>query len=611
MRSMRKLLLIGLTLFLLLPSWLVTADSNGSKSKEDYPAETGQISSKDEVVYARLSATGKQEEIYVVNILDIAKAGTISDHGLYSSLKNLTDLSPVEQQDDDTVVFTAPEGKFYYQGTTDEENLPWDISISYWLDEKEITPEELAGKEGQVQIRISTSANEAADQVFFENYLLQISLSLDQDKFTNIQAPNAMFANAGKNQQITFTVMPGQEKELVVEAEAVEFELEGIDIAAVPSSMPIDAPDIDAMVGDMDTLTKAIAEIHNGVAELLDGMAQMNSGTKELRDGSKQYQDGITALHASSGELVSGSASIGEALAALSQSLGGGLEEIDLGDWKQLEDGLTQMADGLREIPQGLETLNEQYGTAYNMLNQAMQNIPEHEISEGDIQQLYSSGADSALLDQLLETYSAAREAKGTYTAVKPGFDAVDGTLKQVTQSLTEMADQLILMAEGLSSSQDDLDAAGSLAELQQGISTLTLHYQEFQSGLEQFTAGVAQLDGSYHELHQGIEDLTAGTEELEDGVRQLHDGTAELSTSTRDLPNQLRAEANQMMADYDKSDFEVVSFASPHNENIHSVQFVFRTGSIKQQKPETTESPVEEKDGFWTRLTDLFRFKN
>lgn len=40
-------------------------------------ATAGQMVSKDEVVYATLNAIGDLNDIYVVNTLDIAKAGTI------------------------------------------------------------------------------------------------------------------------------------------------------------------------------------------------------------------------------------------------------------------------------------------------------------------------------------------------------------------------------------------------------------------------------------------------------------------------------------------------------------------------------------------------------
>ena len=56
-------------------------------------------------------------------------------------------------------------GKFYYQGNMEGE-LPWDVTISYVLDGKEMDPKELAGKDGQLSIHIHTSANELVDPNF-------------------------------------------------------------------------------------------------------------------------------------------------------------------------------------------------------------------------------------------------------------------------------------------------------------------------------------------------------------------------------------------------------------------------------------------------------------
>lgn len=73
--------------------------------------------------------------------------------------------------------------------------------------------------------------------------------------------------------------------------------------------------------------------------------------------------------------------------------------------------------------------------------------IPEQAIWEADIQQLYGSGADPAVVERLVETYAAAQTAKGTYSAVKAGLDPVDGVLGQVRASLAEMANQLDAMS--------------------------------------------------------------------------------------------------------------------------------------------------------------------
>ncbi|SDM81869.1 hypothetical protein [Sediminibacillus halophilus] len=606
MRRIKKLLLVFSIILLAMPSLLVSAASE-SKSEEDTTQKKGEVSSKDEVVYGKLNAAGERKELYVVNTLDVEKAGEVVDHGTYTDLKNLTDLSPLEQKDGEVTV-DAPEGKFYYQGNMEGQSLPWDVSITYLLDGEEIAPENLAGKDGHVEVKIATSANEKVDPVFFENYLLQISLSFNLDNYRNIEAPDGTLANAGKNKQVSFTVMPEKEEELVVEADVSDFELDGIDISAVPSSMPIESPDIDEMTGEMDTLTDAITEVNGGVADLEDGIAQLNDGAGELRDGSKEYKDGISALDASSAELVNGSGSLKQALEEMSASLSNSSADMGLGDLKQLEDGLSQMADGINQSADGLVTLKDNYAKAYNTLDEKMAAIPDYKISEEEFKELYGSGADPEVLDKLKETYTAARTAKGTYSAVKEGFEAVGGTLGQVSGTLSGMADNLEEMANQLGSSRENMDGADSFAQLQDGISEIASQYASFHSGLVEYTDGVNQLSSSYGELHNGISGLAEGLGETENGIGSLHDGTAELQDATSDLPDEMKKEVNEMMDEYDKSDFEPVSFVSSKNEKVNSVQFVLKTESIKQEEQEETEEPKEEAKGFWARLMDLFK---
>ncbi|UGB28898.1 YhgE/Pip domain-containing protein [Metabacillus sp. B2-18] len=595
MRGVKKFLVIFAAIGLVVPSLPATAQ------------ESGEISSKDEVVYAKLSAIGEEQELYVVNILEVEKAGKIVDYGSYSSLKNLTNLDEMNQVDN-AVELSASEGKFYYQGNMNEEPLPWNISISYLLDGKEISPEQLAGKDGRVQVKIATSYNDQVDSVFYNNYLLQVSLALNTDLFSNIEAPDGMLANAGKNKQVTFTVMPEKEEELVVEADVVDFELEGIDITGIPSSMPIDAPDIDDMTGDLSQLTKAINKINNGVGDLQNGLAQINDGAKKLGEGSLKYKDGMTSISSSSPEIVSASISISQALQTLNASIANGSDDMNLDDFEQLTAGLSEIAKGLRDTSDGLNTLKENYATAYSTLNKAMEAIPEYEITKEQTTQLYNSGGDQAVLNQLLETYSAARSAKGTYEAVKQAFDAVNGTLDEVSGSLTLMADNLDKMSGGLSTSLEDMDFAESFAQLQNGISQLSTNYQAFHSGLVTYTGGVNELSHSYTQIHNGIVGVSQGTNEIENGLSRLHDGTNELYESTADLPEQMKKEVDQMIDDFDKSDFEAVSFVSPENKKINSVQFVLKTESIKkEEKEEVKTEKVEEEKGFWAKLMDLF----
>ncbi|SEH87600.1 X-X-X-Leu-X-X-Gly heptad repeat-containing protein [Halobacillus karajensis] len=584
----------------------VSAEKNDS-SEEGDKEKKGSYSEKHEVVYATLNAAGDQEEMYVVNNFTIEDQGKIVDYGPYTSVQNLTDLTEIQQKEE-KIELTAQEEEFYYQGNLEGKPLPWDINVSYQLNGETLPPEELAGKDGELQINIDTQKDEKVEEVFFNNYLMQITLQFDSNIYENIQAPEGSVANAGKNRQVTFTVMPEKEGSFAVKADVSDMEMESIEFAAIPSSMSIDAPDVGGMKNDMSSLSDATAEINKGVGELKTGISDLNNGAASLYDGSKEYKSGIQGVSNGSSELVEGSASIKALLQQMSDSVRAGSGEIDLSDLTKMEDGLRQIAGGLKKTEEGLTNLKDRYGQANQALSQSIESLPASQISEEDIQKLYESGADKEVVDKLVETYKAAKTTKETYANVKEAFNAVGPSLEKSIGSLSEMSSSLHSIADQVGNSLDNMDIAQSLKELQQGLQSMSSNYNEFHAGLTEYTSGVDQLAGSYGELHSGIGELTNGTSKLESGAAELHNGTSELASSTSDLPGQIDSEIDQMVDEYDKSDFDPVSFVSSQNENVGSVQFVIKTESIKKEEEEKQAPEEEEEKSFWDRLLDLFR---
>ncbi|SFL35462.1 X-X-X-Leu-X-X-Gly heptad repeat-containing protein [Gracilibacillus orientalis] len=558
---------------------------------------------KDEVIYSTLQPNGEELDMYVVNSFEVEEPGEYVDYGDYTNVKNLTDLTEITKESDE-MSFTVSEESFYYQGDLEGKPLPWEFDISYQLDGEEMNPEEMLGQDGHLQIEMETSANENVNQIFFENYLLQISLTLDGERYQEISAEEGTIANAGKNKQVTFTVMPEQEGNFLVEADVTDFELEGIEISAIPSSMSMDSPEIDEMTEDFETLSDATSEIDNGVGDLADGISELNSGVSSLEDGSGDYRDGIAKVSKGSTDLINGSESIDQALITMKNSMD---QEVETGDFSAMQDGLMQIATGLKEASTGLTTLQENYSQAYQALDKSINAIPTN-VSEEEIKKLDLSEADQKVVDKLVETYEAARTAKGTYEQVSEAFAAVEPTLNEVSSSQTDMANLLETMAEQIAAASEGMDIQESLKELQDGLATLSDNYKDFHAGLEEYTNGVDELSNTYQDLHNGIVELDDGTNSLENGVNELHDGTTELADSTSDLPEQMQDEVDKMINEYDKSDFDAESFVSDKNENVQSVQFVIKTEGITKGEQEDEKEEPEEEKNFWDRLLDLFR---
>lgn len=597
----------------------VTADEKTNNKEINIAQQEGKVSAKDEVVYAKLTANGKLDNIYVVNIFDIAEKGVIIDYGMYESVKNLTDLSYIEQSDN-AVQFTANDDKFYYQGNMNQGELPWNFTVTYYLNGREIAPEEIAGKDGSFQIKIKTTRNEQVDPAFYESFMLQISVSLDSEKFENIKVDDASIANIGKNKQITFTVMPQKDENFEIEGDVTDFELAGIEIAAVPMSMSIDTPNMDEMAEEMETLSDAISQLYEGVSELKFGVSQLNDGVEKLTEGSKAYKDGMNEVDGASNELVQASEKINEALEMISSQLSlDNKEEMEISQLLSITDALNDMSDGLSTLSEYVFQIKEGYSQAYPLLKQTIDEIELLQLSEAELGLLMQSGVDRELIKKLIKNNEIAKgikilfEGDENHPGSKEVFDKVEPLLDQVYESTSQISKSLDQISEGLTNSfanMESLDIHQSLEQLNEGLTELSNNYGKFHEGLVAYTEGISALTSSYEQLHSGITELSSGTNELDTGVAELHDGTKQLHDATKEIPEQMESKVDQMMSDYDKSDYEPISFVSKeNNEIINSVQFIIRTESIKKEEVEITEeNEEEEQKGFWTLLLNLFK---
>lgn len=578
------ILISGVLMFASVPL-TVFAEENSNK-------DSGDFSTKDEVIYGKLDANGITKSMYVVNSFHITEPGEIMDYGDYANVRNLTDLTDIEQQGANDIRFQAEDEEFYYQGELDNAPLPWDISITYFLDGEEIAPRDLLGKSGELDIHIETSANESVDPVFFEYYLLQISLVFDPLIFDDIQAPKGTEANEGKNKLVTFTVLPEQEEEFIISTQVTNLEMDPIEIAATPANIGIDDPDVGEMKDEMKTLADAISDLHSGMADFQEGVADYKEGADELSQGSSEYQTGITELDQSSDELVGGSQQILEGLQEISAAIDDGSEMPDLGELEELPEGFYEMANDLRAFAELLDQLEE-----------AIDNIEG--IDQEEIVKVYkaleNSDADQSVfkvLEQLEETHKIA-------LTIKDINKKIPGDLAEIVRN---MADQLDRIAKGLTEAMDDLDLLDDLVELQEGLMSLASEYESFHSGLLTYTDGVHELASSYNEIDQGVTGLADGAAALYDGASELHDGTKELHEETSDLPSQMQSEIDKFMEDFDYSNFDPTSFVSDKNENIGVVQFVLQTEEITMDDDEEEVEEKEEEKSLWQKFLDLFR---
>ena len=262
-------------------------------------------SEKEEVIYIMTDASGKVTDMEAVNIF---AGGDITDYGDYSDVKVLNTTDQITQ-DGNKITLSSDAEKIYYQGTMKTTVMPWNISIKYFLDGKEYSADDIAGKNGSLEIRFSVSKNASCKGSFYDDYALQASFTLDTNLCRNISASGATIANVGSDKQLTYTILPGKGINTSITADVTDFEMEPAAINGVRLNMDVDVDDAELM-DKVDEITSAISSTNDGASEVRDGMGNLYNATGTLNDKVSELNSGVGALANGAADLYSGLSSI-------------------------------------------------------------------------------------------------------------------------------------------------------------------------------------------------------------------------------------------------------------------------------------------------------------
>ncbi len=490
-RTLASTLALSLTVSSLLPAAALAADPAGGEANTP----------KEEVIYANLNADGSVDEINVVNIFDLEHDGVITDYGTYSSVRNMTSTAPVEYTDD-SVHIQAESGKTYYEGRLVSDDLPWDISINYTLDGKDVSPSELAGQSGALKITISIHQNPDCDESFFKSYALQASATLDTNTCSNITADGATVANVGSDKQITFTVLPGSEDtELEISADVTDFEMAGLSINGVPLSLDMDI--------DTSELLDQVTELQSAIAQLDDGAGELQSGTSSAADGGSQLLSGASSLRSGAAQLQSGTGTLyvgGLALTDGSKELQNGISQYTSGveslssGISQYIGGTSQLAGGAAELESGMYELK----TQVDKLKPLSDQIDIEELT-GYLNQVQADSTKLAeftgKLSSLLQALSDSLHSyAGSGEAVAASLESqVAEANAEIAQSEQTVSNSVSNVNEQIASVNNEIGTAANTVNSQIDAAIAAIQEQVNNGTLDQDTANgsIAALQNS------------------------------------------------------------------------------------------------------------------
>lgn len=483
---------------------------------------------KEENVYASLEEDGTVSGVYVVNEYDLEKDTRITDYGDYTEVTNLTTEDKIEETADGYTV-EGKKGKFYYQGNLETKELPWKIQISYYLNGEKKNPKELAGESGNLEIRISVKKNEKVKGDYFEDYLLQATVTLDSEKCKNIQAEGATLANVGADKQILYNIMAGQEKEISITSEVTDFEMDGISFQGVPMSFAIDTDSL-----DMSALYEQTDELKEAVSQLDEGAGSLKEGTGELAEGSSQLLDATGSLAQGAVSLKTGTDGAASGSSALVQ----GSQELETGIGAYLN-GVSSAASGSKSLIQGADSLKE--------------GVPVLEAGAGQLAEgtrTYTEGTESYIdgVQAYISGVDQLKEGAGQLAGLKNLGEVSQGVtaLKDSSQQLTDGAAALSDGLEALQSQLRLLEDSREGEQLQEMLGSL----QEAVQAMDSVQAKAGEMFSLYNEAAGELQEagniLSQAESELQSQADSASDSISQAGASLQSQVDSANAQISQ-----------------------------------------------------------------
>ena len=431
---------------------------------------------KDETVYVLASADGSVDKIIVSDwVRNTRGDALLSDVTELSGIENVKGNETYTLGGENSCVWDARGNDVYYQGSVDKE-LPVTVAVSYALDGRSVSPEELAGKSGRVVIRFDYANNQyemvsinGTQEKIYVPFAMLTGVLLDNDVFSNVSVTNGRIINDGDRTIVAGLAFPGLQESLGLDRDALDlpdyveitadvegFELETT-VTLAANGLFNDAADEAGEFDGLDDLDGKLDELTDAMAQLIDGSSQLYDGLCTLLDSSKDLVAGIDQLAAGAARLKQGADS--------------------------LSAGASQLQTGAAALSQGLDQLAGQ--------NDAL------------------NGGAAQVFQSLLSTANAQLAAAGV--------QAPELTVENYAQVL-----------EGVIASAGDSPAGQQVAALKAGLDS----YNGFYQGLQSYTAGVAQSAAGAGELNAGVGSVKDGADSLSAGANQLYDGILTMQNS-------------------------------------------------------------------------------
>lgn len=585
--------------------------------------ETNLQYEKNETVRVKSDAYGNVDTITVENLLKTdGKEGRIVDYSILSDIKNTKGDEEYKIDDSGYLIWDNQNENITYKGTTDK-SLPVDVKVTYFLDDKEISAEDILGKSGKVKIRFDYTNNTLKTIDGYDvhvPFLCVSALTLPTEHFKNVKTNSGKIIDSDDSAMVLTTTVPGLKEDLNLSQFDFAKDIELEDYAEVE----MDATDFELELTATIVTTVGINEIDelDDVNDLIDGMRKLTDASSLILDGTKELNKGMSSMVTYFNQYFSGVSALDNGLNSINQSL-----KVLTSQKKSLDSELSvinENVDTFKEILNDIEVSDEQSQNIKQYLNQLIKDSQsltqtiqsiENLISQtkdyqeavedikNDINNIDLNQTKNQIIGIIDEDKSLTDEQKTNLKKQIQNIDAsssLDSIKNKVNNLPTltipdvdftifnNLIKDMQLQQEELESllkyiNNTDLNAV--VKELSNSMNQVSL----LINGVSGLSNAIDQLYNATQQLSKGSNSLVKNQDALSNGLNAMSNATATLSSSYAQFDEGIQKlngdELEQLLNRFkaiQKAEKQYDNYSGKSNNCECSVMFIYETEEIK-----------------------------
>lgn len=520
------------------------------EDKQDYKYKASDLKTdKVEVVYVTSDAYGEIKNIEVETTLKAKEDGELKDVNV---LNNVINTSGDEDHDveDDTLVFENHGSDITYKGNINKD-LPVNVKLTYYLDDKEVMVEDLAHKSGHLKIVVDYVNNTKVPFLCLTTMMLS-------DRLSNIKVENGKLLSLGDTKMAVLYGEPGLKDSLMlykvdtfddiklndsayIEADVEDFaldytativsnglfkEIKDDDLNKLSSSLN-DLSDLNEKIDDIKDASKKLKDEGNN---LKDGVNKLNDAINGLDKGISEYNDNISQI----GSMIDG-------ISLLATSLDDLLKDTNVSN---LKDNVNMCASILNSIEVNLNLI-------ISIKNDVDSN--NENIDKIDVNQINDEETKNAIL-----------------------------ALKKIDLSGVDL-EKLNDIKNDINDIKNDLSSFNTLnvdtTTIKEECVGLSSNKELLVGGMNEIANGSSSLKSVINKLNENMPNMTKAISEFSDKMNEAIDDSSDdlnkfSGTDMKNIVNNIKM--------LKKNDKDYDTFVGKLDGMTSSVSFIIETAKIK-----------------------------